>query len=164
MKHFKKIKNSETMIFEKYNYEILMEIVDNIINYLDKPSRDKRKEIKSLVGEFRYSKKLIVLPWLLDIFDHNLINFKLFKILCPLIATIRWEEDSKRYKKDKKDKKFFDLVEKRLVLKKQIEDEIDEEDREEDKIRENTIKSLQSINIENNNYLTCKYLFKLFSH
>ena len=67
MKYLNKIYSEEIVVFEIYNYEVLLRIVENIIYYIDNPSRDIRKEIKYLVDEFRYSEELIILPSLLDI-------------------------------------------------------------------------------------------------
>ena len=92
MKHLNKIYSEEIVVFEIYNYEVLLRIVENIIYYIDNPSRDIRKEIKYLVDEFRYSEELIILPSLLDIFRFHLRDIKLIKIILPLIRIIKKSE------------------------------------------------------------------------
>ena len=150
MKYLNKIYSEEIVVFEIYNYEVLLSIIENIIKYIGNPSRYIRKEIKYLVGEFNYSEKLIILSRLLDIFRFHLVDRKLSKILSPLIRKLKKSEFRKTKDnsyEDKDDdgeddllKQIVEIVDDCIALEQEIEDE-----EEDDQLFGNTIKTLQSI-------------------
>ena len=143
MKYLNKIYSEEIVVLEIYNYEVLLSIVENIIKYIDNPSRNIRKEIKYLVGEFNYSEKLIILSRLLSIFRFHLRDKKLSKILSPLIRVLKKGEFRKTKNKSYDDEQddLFEIVDYRIALKQEIEDEDEDEDEEEnDQLFDNTIK------------------------
>ena len=164
MKYLNKIYSEEIVVLEIYNYEVLLSIIENIIKYIDNPSRYIRKEIKYLVGEFNYSEKLIILSRLLSIFRFHLRDRKLSKILSPLIRILKKSEFRKTKDKSYEDKddgeddllkQIVEIVDNCIALEQEIEDEDEEED---DQLFDNTIKTLQSIDKENNTDLTWTYL------
>ena len=142
MKYLNKIYNDEIVVFEIYNYEVLLSIVENIIKYIDNPSRYIRKEIKYLVGRFNYSEELIILSRLLPIFRFHLRDRKLSKILLPLTRILEETEFRKTkdnsYEEDDLIKETVEFVDNCIAL--EIEDE-----EENDLIFDDTIKTLQSI-------------------
>ena len=147
MKYLNKIYNDEIVVFEIYNYEVLISIFENIIKYIDNPSRYIRKEIKYLVGQFNYSEELIILSRLLPIFRFHLRDRKLSKILLPLTRILEETEFRKTkdnsYEEDDLIKETVEFVDNCIAL--EIEDE-----EENDLIFDNTIKTLQSIDKKNN--------------
>ena len=170
MKYLNKIYSEEIVVFEIHNYEVLLSIIENIIKYIDNPSRYIRKEIKYLVGEFNYSEKLIILSRLLSIFRFHLRDRKLSKILSPLIRILKKSEFRKTKDKSYEDKddgeddllkQIVEIVDDCVALEQEIEDEDEEED---DQLFDNTIKTLQSIDKENNTDLTWTYLVNSVFH
>ena len=136
MKYLNKIYSEEIVVFEIYNYEVLLSIIENIIKYIDNPSRYIRKEIKYLVAEFNYSEKLIILSRLLDIFRFHLMDRKLSKILSPLIRILKKGEfrKTKNNSFDDGEDDLFEIVDYRIALKQEIEDE-----EEDDQLFDNTL-------------------------
>ena len=176
MKYLNKIYSEEIVVFEIYNYEVLLSIIENIIKYIDNPSRYIRKEIKYLVGEFNYSEKLIILSRLLDIFRFHLMNRKLSKILSPLIRILKKSEIRKTKDKSYEDEdeddddddddgedelleQIVEIVDDCIALEQEIEDE-----EEDDQLFDNTIKTLQSVDKENNTDLTWTCLVNSVFH
>ena len=147
MKYLNKIYNDEIVVFEIYNYEVLVSIVENIIKYIDNPSRYIRKEIKYLVGEFNYSEKLIILSRLLAIFRFHLRDRKLSKILLPLTRILEETEFRKTkdnsYEEDDLIKETVEFVDNCIALEIEVEEE-------NDLIFDDTIKTLQSIDKKKN--------------
>ena len=133
MKYLNKIYSEEMVVFEIYNYEVLLSIIENIIKYIDNPCRYIRKEIKYLVGEFNYSEKLIILSRLLDIFRFHLMDRKLSKILSPLIRILKKSEFRKTKDNSYEDKdddgeddllnQIVEIVDDCIALEQEIEDE-----------------------------------------
>ena len=147
MKYLNKIYNDEIVVFEIYNYEVLISIVENIIKYIDNPSRYIRKEIKYLVGEFNYSEELIILSRLLAIFRFHLRDRKLSKILLPLTRILEETEFRKTkdnsYEEDDLIKETVEFVDNCIALEIEVEEE-------NDLIFDDTIKTLQSIDKKKN--------------
>ena len=134
MKYLNKIYSEEFVVFEIYNYEVLLSIIENIINYIDNPCSYIRKEIKYLIGEFNYSEKLIILSRLLDIFRFHLMDRKLSKILSPLIRILKKSEFRKNKDNSYEDKdddggedelleQIVEIVDDCIALEQEIEDE-----------------------------------------
>ena len=98
----------------------------------------------------------------MSIFRFHVRDRKLSKILSPLIRVLKKGEFRKTKNKsyDDGEDDLFEIVDYRIALKQEIEDE----DEEKDQFFENTIKTLQSIDKENNTDLTWTYLVNSVFH
>ena len=99
----------------------------------------------------------------MSIFRFHVRDRKLSKILSPLIRVLKKGEFRKTKNKsyDDEEDDLFEIVDYRIALKQEIEDEDEEEN---DQLFENTIKTLQSIDKENNTDLTWTYLVNSVFH
>ena len=84
MKYFYKKSFNKSTVLEIENYKVFLDIIENIIEYIDKPSSYIRHVIKYLVGKFKDSEELLVLYDFFNIIKFGLKDRKLAKVLLPL--------------------------------------------------------------------------------
>ena len=84
MKYFYKKSFNKSTVLEIENYKVFLDIIESIIEYIDKPSSYIRHVIKYLVGKFKDSEGLLVLYDFFNTIKFELKDRKLAKVFLPL--------------------------------------------------------------------------------
>ena len=91
MKYFYKKPFNKNTVLEIENYQVFLNIMESIIEYIDKPNSYNRHVIKYLVSKFKDSEELLVLYEFFPIIIY-LKDRKLAKVLLPLTRMLEKNE------------------------------------------------------------------------